>query len=52
MNTRATVPEAGIPARWPDVCPRCSDVISPGDRIVFARGRAIHTGCANGADDE
>lgn len=48
----APQPEPGIPARWPDTCPRCSDPINPADRIVFSRGRPIHVRCANGGDDQ
>lgn len=46
-------PQPGIKARYDGECARCDGPIYRNEtRIVFSKGRPIHCGCAQGADDE
>lgn len=51
-ETTDAPPQPGIAARRSSYCGRCDVLIVPGDRIVFARGRAVHVRCATGQEDE
>lgn len=52
MKTRAADPKPGLAAKHPSYCGRCDVLIAPGERIVFARGRAVHVACASGQEDK
>lgn len=51
FETADARPLPGIAARHPSYCGRCDVLIVPGERIVFARGRAVHVGCASGQEE-